>query len=127
MIFGAGRKSDSTDAHPVPDPGRAPTGAASAPAVALTVIASDIGAYIGRKVVLEGDELTIGRDTGGYHLPDPQWSRRHATIRRTPEGHDISDLGSTNGTYVNGSAWPLARPTRFSWAHRFASARRPSR
>ena len=75
---------------------------AGAPAVALTVTASDVAAYIGRKVVLDGDVLTIGRERAAYSLADPQWSRRHAEIRRTPDGIVISDLGSTNGTYVNG-------------------------
>ena len=29
-------------------------------------------------------------------------SRRHAEIRRAPDGYRIRDLGSTNGTFVNG-------------------------
>jgi len=61
---------------------------------------------------LEGD-LVIGRSSEGFGTlgGDPEISRRHAQVSRTPEGRlYISDLGSTNGTFVNGerisgSAW----------------------
>src|SRR3954454_6034814 len=57
--------------------------------------------------------LIIGRSTEGFGAlkGDPEISRRHAQISRTDEGRlYISDLGSTNGTFVNGtkiegSAW----------------------
>jgi pSer/pThr/pTyr-binding forkhead associated (FHA) protein len=56
---------------------------------------------------------TIGRDAGSdIHLPDRQVSRRHAIIRRAPGGHLIEDLGSTNGTWVNGVA--VEGPVRLS-------------
>ena len=46
----------------------------------------------------------IGRDpaSAGLTLADPEASRRHASI--IPEGRslNIEDLGSTNGTFVNG-------------------------
>ena len=35
-------------------------------------------------------------------LGDPNVSRRHAEVRRTGEGIVVTDLGSTNGTKVNG-------------------------
>ncbi len=35
-------------------------------------------------------------------LDDTTVSRRHATITRKPGGFELADLGSTNGTYVNG-------------------------
>ena len=58
-------------------------------------------------------ELVIGRSADGFGTlkGDPEISRRHAQISRTDEGRlYISDLGSTNGTFVNGnkiegSAW----------------------
>src|SRR5271168_4120807 len=45
-------------------------------------------------------------------LDDTSVSRRHAEIRSTPQGWRVRDLGSTNGTYVNGNRlepgeWPL--------------------
>ena len=36
-------------------------------------------------------------------LPYPTVSRRHAEIRREADGYRIRDLGSTNGTFVNGT------------------------
>ena len=48
------------------------------------------------------DTLTVGRQGCDVLLPDPQVSRRHAVIRATPAGPAIEDLGSTNGTFVNG-------------------------
>jgi hypothetical protein len=59
------------------------------------------------------NELVIGRSADGFGTlkGDPEISRRHAQISRTDDGRlYISDLGSTNGTFVNGnkiegSAW----------------------
>ena len=50
------------------------------------------------------DSLTIGRDPANdLPLDSPVVSRRHARVERTPAGHALVDLSSTNGTYVNGS------------------------
>jgi diguanylate cyclase (GGDEF)-like protein len=54
-------------------------------------------------MLIESDELVIGRDSDAdLMLPDNSVSRRHAIIRRTDEGFEIEDLGSTNGTFVDG-------------------------
>ena len=63
-----------------------------------------IGAAAGTEIPL-GDEFTLGRtETAEGNLGgDPELSRRHATIRRRPDGGlEIEDLNSTNGTHVNG-------------------------
>jgi hypothetical protein len=54
--------------------------------------------------VLLGDEATvIGRvPECAVPLSDPQVSRRHAEVRRDDFGFKVVDLGSTNGTQVNG-------------------------
>ncbi|HEY6816389.1 MAG TPA: FHA domain-containing protein [Croceibacterium sp.] len=46
----------------------------------------------------------IGREGGaGVHeIDDPTVSRRHAELRHARQGVEIADLGSTNGTFVNG-------------------------
>lgn len=46
---------------------------------------------------------TLGRDPSNrIHLDHPSVSRRHARIDQTPAGHQLTDLGSTNGTFLNG-------------------------
>ncbi len=47
--------------------------------------------------------MTIGRDeSNGIMLADASVSGRHATIERVAGGWKLADLGSTNGTLVNG-------------------------
>lgn len=47
--------------------------------------------------------LTIGRDHAcDLELADPFVSSQHAKIERTEQGYLLRDLGSQNGTYVNG-------------------------
>lgn len=48
-------------------------------------------------------ESTVGRDASAdLRLDDPRVSRAHAALRLTPDGLTVRDLGSTNGTLVNG-------------------------
>ncbi len=52
---------------------------------------------------LGADVVTIGRlPECDVVLADPGASRRHAEIRRDGDRYEITDLGSTNGTLVNG-------------------------
>ncbi len=57
--------------------------------------------------------FTIGRDAGcDMVLPDPTISRWHAGLRREASGWMLDDLGSTNGTRLNGwrvRAWVPVR------------------
>ncbi len=64
------------------------------------------------------DALTIGSHQGnGLVLADPTVSRFHARIELDPSGHLLTDLDSTNGTFIDGmrvhAAWlpPRARLT----------------
>jgi hypothetical protein len=56
-----------------------------------------------RRYVLEGPRATIGRaKDADCVLRDPNVSRHHAELRRSPGGDwTIADLGSTNGVKVN--------------------------
>lgn len=48
--------------------------------------------------------LTIGRTPdNGLSLPHPLVSRRHAELRLSSEGAILTDLGSANGTFVDGN------------------------
>ncbi len=61
------------------------------------------GADEGKQFELAGDRLTAGRDSASkVRLCDTEVSRRHAEFVRTPEGYRVLDVGSANGTFVNG-------------------------
>jgi adenylate cyclase len=50
-----------------------------------------------------GDSVSVGRHTDNdIQLLDPEVSKAHLVIRRTPAGYALEDLGSANGTLVNG-------------------------
>lgn len=65
----------------------------------------------GRKplVLVVHDAIELGRDCDGLLLLDPEVSRRHAAVRRAGDTMTIEDLGSTNGTTLNGEL--VKRPT----------------
>lgn len=66
---------------------------------------------MGRRVGETAGILLDLSPLGGYHMG---LSRRHALIQRTEHGYEITDLGSSNGTWVNNerlvphTAYPLA-------------------
>lgn len=62
------------------------------------------GAAAGKELLV-ADELVIGREAPGEGLiaDDVEISRQHARISRTPQDEwGVEDLGSRNGTFVNG-------------------------
>jgi class 3 adenylate cyclase len=60
------------------------------------------GAENGRHLRVTG-QLTVGRDDdAGLLLDDPEISRAHAVLVPVADGLEIRDLGSLNGTWVNG-------------------------
>lgn len=66
----------------------------------------------GQLYPLTAEVTVLGRSSEtDIPLDDTGVSRRHAEIRRTPQGFELVDLGSTNGSFVNGervSVVPLA-------------------
>lgn len=53
---------------------------------------------------IDRPETTIGRDPAcGIRVDSAYVSKRHAVIRLTGDGFTIADLGSSNGTRVNGA------------------------
>lgn len=56
----------------------------------------------GREFPVSGSTV-LGRDpSAGIVLDDSEASRRHASVAAGPGGAELEDLGSTNGTFLNG-------------------------
>ena len=61
------------------------------------------GPNIGARFLLDSDTTTVGRHPEAeIFLDDVTVSRRHADFLRDGTGFAVKDLGSLNGTYVNG-------------------------
>ena len=68
----------------------------------LPVILADSGPLKGQQWPVSGT-LTIGREDGcDITIPDRQVSRLHARVSSTGDGIFLEDLGSKNGTFLNG-------------------------
>src|SRR5207237_968067 len=62
------------------------------------------GRLAGRRFALGAGEAVLGRDEAcDVSLLDESASRRHAAIARRGERFHVRDLGSRNGTFVNGA------------------------
>jgi adenylate cyclase len=65
----------------------------------------------GRTAILSGTELVVGRSPYCTLVLDhSSVSRVHASLRRIDERIYLTDLGSRNGTYVNGQRLEPNRP-----------------
>lgn len=62
------------------------------------------GPHTGTTFVLDTPEITIGRDpSNSVFLNDMTVSRHHAKMHLVPGANSIEDLGSLNGTWVDGA------------------------
>ena len=95
-----------------PAPAPAAARAAAAPAGAPTAARGTAGkaslrvvsaGALSNKEFVVGAEATLGRGQGcQVQLAEPMVSQLHARLFRNDKGLNIEDLGSTNGTYLNG-------------------------
>ena len=70
------------------------------PGVGMLVVTR--GPNSGSRFALDQDVVTAGRHPDSViFLDDITVSRRHAEIRRIPDGYQLADVGSLNGTYLN--------------------------
>jgi pSer/pThr/pTyr-binding forkhead associated (FHA) protein len=60
------------------------------------------GARSGERIEVIG-ELVVGREHADVTLEDEEVSRRHLAVRPHDDGVELEDLGSTNGTFVDGA------------------------
>ena len=73
------------------------------PNQAAPILVVQEGQLAGRRWRVDTDAITLGRgEECDIVLPDRQVSRVHARVSRAEDGFYIEDLGSKNGTYVNG-------------------------
>jgi two-component system, NtrC family, sensor kinase len=60
------------------------------------------GADEGKQFELAEEVISVGRDaSNNIRLHDTEISRRHAEFRQTPDGYNLVDIGSANGSFVN--------------------------
>ena len=67
----------------------------------MTALVFLSGPLAGRRVDVVS-ELSIGRVHGDISAEDPELSRHHALVRPVAGGLEVEDLGSSNGTWVDG-------------------------
>src|SRR3984957_3273566 len=84
-----------------PNPGAADNLSSESKVAGSRLVA--IGSSPPREYSLDKPTIAIGtHPANDVVLDDTTVSRRHATITRRASGFELADLGSTNGTFVNG-------------------------
>lgn len=87
----------------------------------MLVVTSE-GPMHGQSLIIDSDDLVIGRRAASdLVLPDPHVSQAHARIRRQKGAILLEDLGSTNGTYINGEPLIGSQALRHGDLIRFGS------
>ena len=62
------------------------------------------GTLAGQVFQVQKRVTVMGRAFGDILVPDQESSRKHCQIEIRPEGVYLKDLGSTNGTFIDGKA-----------------------
>ena len=72
--------------------------------ISVPILVVQEGQLAGKRWSLNKPEFVVGRgEDCDIVLPDRQVSRRHLRVLRDDAGYYVEDLGSKNGTYVNGA------------------------
>lgn len=71
-------------------------------AVPKFVLRGVSGAVFGKVFPVTGPTVIGRAPEADISVPAEEISRRHALVKPTPDGLSVEDLGSSNGTYVNG-------------------------
>ncbi|NVJ06490.1 FHA domain-containing protein [Myxococcus sp. AM001] len=80
----------------------APGGGARPPPAGGPVLRGMVGPWAGQNYPLKGKVLVGRQPPAGIMLDDDSVSRRHAELEATSAGVTVRDLGSANGTLLNG-------------------------
>ena len=94
---------EQQSAPPMPEPMPTPASPMATSVVTESIrLVAQGGPFEGRTFPVVG-ECTVGRATENQLvLDDPSLSRKHAQLRGQGRRLDVEDLGSSNGTFVNG-------------------------
>lgn len=73
------------------------------PRLRLIGVLTPVVGVVNTRHIIAGPEFIIGRDkAAAVHIPDDSVSRQHARIYRKDDAFIIEDMGTTNGTFVDG-------------------------
>lgn len=73
----------------------------------------EIGPNPRRIYTLSEDNYTLGRDlSNDIVIQDPEVSRWHLQLFRNPDGYSVKDMGSTNGSVLNGVRLTGSKPLK---------------
>ena len=96
--------ADATETTPASEaPAQIDPGTLAALRAGTALLRVDRGPNAGSRFLLDGDRTTVGRHpSSDIFLDDVTVSRRHAEFLRDGRAFSVRDVGSLNGTYVNG-------------------------